>query len=103
MFFKYKHEGAEPSRVPNVTCFSIIFVVSLTGAVGLATRATSGNGFCEEFLSDHPEKCREAGLTIAMSWISVIIGELMYLSQSTSSDFLVDSFSDRRDLGFLVG
>lgn len=80
MFFKYMHEDAEPSRVPDITCFSVILSLSLTGAMGLAIRATFENGFCEEFLSAHPEKCREAELAIAMSWTSVIIGKLMYLS-----------------------
>lgn len=79
MWFKYIHKGAEPSRIPNVICFSIILSLSLTGAMGLAIRAASGGGFCEEFLSAHPEKCREAGLAIAMSCTSVIFGELGYL------------------------
>lgn len=80
MFFKHMHEDVEPSRVPNITCFSIILSLSLTGATGLAIRATSGNGFCEEFLSARPEECKEAGLAIAMSWVSVFVGELIYLS-----------------------
>ena len=80
MLFKYKHMDAEPSRVPNVTCFSIIFLLSLIGATGLTIRATSGGGFCEEFLSAHPERCMGARLAIALSWISVIIGEFMCLS-----------------------
>ena len=79
MWFKYMYKDAEPSRIPNVICFSIILSLSLTGAMGLTIRAASGDGFCEEFLSAHPEKCREAGLAIAMSWTSVIFGELGYL------------------------
>lgn len=76
MLFKHKYKDREPSRVPNVTCFSVIFSLSLMGAAGLTIRATSGGGFCGEFVSAHPEKCREAGFVIAMSWTSVIIGEL---------------------------
>ena len=48
--------------------------------MGLVIRATSESGFCEEFLSARPEKCREARLAIAMSWTSVVVGELVYLS-----------------------
>jgi hypothetical protein len=80
ILFNRIHRGVEPSRVPYITCFSVISFLSLVGATGLSIRATSGGGFCEEFLSDHPEKCREAGLAIVMSWTSFIIGELMYLS-----------------------
>ena len=79
-FYKHTHEDAEPSRAPTLTCFSIIFSLSLTGAVGLTIRATSGDGFCEEFLSADPGKCVEARLVLGMSWTSVIIGKLMYLS-----------------------
>lgn len=79
MFFKYTHEDAEPSRAPNLTCFSIIFSLSLTGAVGL-TIGSSGDGFCEEFLSTHPDTCMEASLVLGMSWASAAIGKLMYLS-----------------------
>lgn len=71
-----RHVDAETSRAPSVTCFSIVFLLSLMGAAGLTIRATSGNGFCEEFLSAHPEKCREAVVAVAMSWTSVVIGEL---------------------------
>ncbi|KAF9647453.1 hypothetical protein BDM02DRAFT_3270243 [Thelephora ganbajun] len=73
MFFKHIREDAEPSRIPNVTCFAIIFLLSLTGAMGLTIRAASGNSFCEDFLSSRPGKCREAGLAIAMSWTSAVI------------------------------
>jgi hypothetical protein len=106
MFFsqlsKYKYDGSEPSRVSNVVNFSVIFLCSLAGAMGLAIRATSGNVFCEEFLSIGSEKCRGAVLVIAMSWTSVIIGELIYLSQSMPCG-LIRSFSYPRDLGFMVG
>lgn len=70
--------------------------------MGLTIRAASGNGFCEEFLSVGSEKCRGAGIVIVMSWTSVIIGELICLSQSMPCG-LIRSFSYRRDLGFLVG
>jgi len=80
MLFKYKHRDAEPSRVSNVTGFSIIFSLSLIGATGLTIRATSGGGFCEEFLPARPERCKGAQLAIALSWISVLIGEIICLS-----------------------
>ena len=52
--------------------------------MGLALRATSGPSFCEEFRSFHTEKCREAGLAVAFSWTSVIIGELKHFHQNVS-------------------
>lgn len=76
MLFKDRYRNDKPSRVPNVACFSIVFLLSLTGAVGLAIRAASGNSFCEEFLSPHNNDCSEAGLAITLSWTSVLVGEL---------------------------
>jgi hypothetical protein len=77
MLFKDRYRDAKPSRVPIVTCFSIVFSLSLTGATGLAIRAASGSGFCQEFLSSHSGDCGGAGLATALSWTSVIVGELI--------------------------
>ena len=74
LFFKYKYEDLGESRAPNVTCFSFILLFSLTGALGLAIRATSGSGFCEKLLSSGSEGCVEAGLVMAMSWTCVVTG-----------------------------
>ncbi|KAF9778244.1 hypothetical protein BJ322DRAFT_1114487 [Thelephora terrestris] len=73
LFFKEKYGPTAPHRIPNVVCFSAIFSLSLTGAVSLAIRAGSGSDFCNDFLSSHPEKCREASWAIALSWGSVIV------------------------------
>lgn len=97
MFFKRRYGNAEPRWVPNITCFSIILSLSLTGAVGLAIHAGSGGAICEEFLSPHPEKCMEASFAVAMSWSSVIIGE-----QTRFSPFDHDLFAHLAVAGILV-
>lgn len=88
MFFKDKHKDMEPSRIPNLVCFSLIFSLSLMAAIGLAIRAAYGNGFCEEFISTSSGECREAGFAVAMSWTSVIVGGLTYHSQPVHTSFL---------------
>ena len=77
MSIKDRYKDVEPSRTPNLTCFSIILLLSLTGAMGLSIRAAVGSGFCEEFLSSNPEKCREARWAVTLSWTSVFVGELI--------------------------
>ena len=103
MFFKDKHKDMEPSRIPNLVCFSLIFSLSLMAAIGLAIRAAYGNGFCEEFISTSSGECKEAGFAVAMSWTSVIVGGLTYHSQPVPCEFLICPFSHRRHPGFLAG
>jgi len=69
---KYKRRNAESSRLPNLVVFSIIFVLSLVGAVGLAVRAASGGGkgLCEDFALGN---CTVAVVAMTLTWVSVII------------------------------
>ena len=100
LLFRERYRNATgPNRVPNVVCFSLIFLLSLTGAVGLAIRAGSGSAFCEEFLSSDPEKCREASWAIALSWGSVIVGKLLIAFMWC--DILIGSCSYHRYTGFM--
>jgi len=73
---KYKRRNEGPSRILNLIAFSILFVPSLVGAIGLAVRGASrkGKGLCEEFISKHPENCTEAAVAITLAWVSVVIG-----------------------------
>ena len=69
-----------------------IFLFSLTGATGLAVHAADGNGFCEEFDTGVRGRCAGARLVIGVSWATVIIGELTYLSQFISTDVPIGTF-----------
>lgn len=65
-----------PSRILNLFAFSVLFVLSLVGAVGLSVRGASqqGKGLCEDFASEHPENCTKATIAVTITWISVVIG-----------------------------
>jgi len=73
---KYKRRDAEPSRVPNLVAFFILLVLSLSGAIALSIRAASrnGKGLCKNPTSEHPGKCKEASIALALTWLSVMIG-----------------------------
>jgi hypothetical protein len=73
---KYMRRDAEPSYIPSLVLFSILSILSLVGAIGLSVRGASrnGKGLCEDFASEHPEKCTNAAIVMGIAWISVIIG-----------------------------
>jgi len=72
---RYRHRDTVSSRLPNLIVFSIVFVLSLVGAIGLAARATSrkGKGLCEDLSSKHLGNCTEAAFALAFAWLSVVI------------------------------
>jgi hypothetical protein len=72
----YKRRNEEPSRIPNLIAFSILFVLSLVGAIGLTARAASrnGKGLCEDFSSAHPPMCKKAAASMSLTWIAVMFG-----------------------------
>ena len=87
----------------NVIGFFAIFLFSLTGATGLVVHVADGNGFCEEFNTIIRGRCAGARSVIGVSWATVVIGELPYLSQFISADIAIGPFSYHRGPGFFVG
>ena len=79
VLLKHKRTVAE-NWILNFIGFFAIFLFSLTGATGLAVHAADGNGFCEEFNTSVRGRCAGAKSVIGVSWATVIIGELTYLS-----------------------
>jgi len=72
---RYKRRDAVSSRTSYLIVFSVIFVLSLVGAIGLAARAASrkGKGLCEDLSPKHPGNCTEAAFALAFAWLSVVI------------------------------
>ena len=73
---RYKRFDAVSSRLANLTVFSVIFALSLVGAIGLSARAAFGNGkgLCEDLSSKQPGNCTQAAFALAFAWLSVVIG-----------------------------
>ena len=73
---RYKRRDAVSSRTSYLIVFSVIFALSLVGAIGLAARAASrkGKGLCEDLSPKHPGNCTEAAFALAFAWLSVVIG-----------------------------
>lgn len=71
---KFIRRGEAPSRVPNLVGFSILFLLSLVGAIGLTVRGASrnGKGLCEDFADVHPQKCTQAAVAMMFTWIAVL-------------------------------
>jgi len=75
---KYKRRNEEPSRIPNLIVFSIIFLLSLIGAIGLSVRAASGGGkgLCQDLSPNNPGNCTVAAVAMTLTWVSVIIADV---------------------------
>lgn len=73
---KYIRRNAAPSRVPNLIAFSILYVLSLTGAIGLTARGASenGKGLCTDFGEARPKECAQGAVAATFSWIAVVLG-----------------------------
>jgi len=70
---EYTRRNVAPIRLPNLIAFSMVFVLSFIGAIGLTARGASrnGNGLCGDFADAHPKRCTKAAVAMVFTWVAV--------------------------------